>query len=149
MFDLTPLYRSSVGFDRMARLLDEAANFEGNSYPPYNIERTSENDYRITMAIAGFTPTDINLEVKGNALTVTGKKPESADVKSDFLHQGIAGRGFTRRFQLADHMTVTNAALNHGLLQVELKRELPEALKPRTIPIQSEAPATIEAKLAA
>ncbi len=149
MFDLTPLYRSSVGFDRMARLIDEAANFESNTYPPYNIERTSENDYRITMAIAGFTPADINLEVKGNALTVTAKKPEQPEMKSDFLHQGIAGRGFTRRFQLADHMTVTKAIMNHGLLHIELKRELPEALKPRTIPIQSADAVTIEAKLAA
>jgi molecular chaperone IbpA len=149
MFDLTPLYRSSVGFDRMARLIDEAANFESNTYPPYNIERMSENDYRVTMAIAGFTPADINLEVKGNALTVTAKKPESAEIKSDFLHQGIAGRGFTRRFQLADHMTVTNATMNHGLLHVELKRELPEALKPRTIPIQSNSATTIAAKIAA
>jgi molecular chaperone IbpA len=135
MFDLTPLYRSTVGFDRLARMLDEASAFEAPTYPPYNIERLGEDDYRITMAVAGFAASDIAVEVKGNALTVTGRKAEKAESKSEFLHQGIAARAFERRFQLADHMEVKAADLENGLLHVTLKRELPEAMKPRTIPV--------------
>ena len=137
MFDFAPLYRSSVGFDRLERMLDDAASFETPAYPPYNIERVGEDEYRITIAIAGFGAADINLEVKGNALTVTGKKTDKLDVKTEYLHQGIAGRNFERRFQLADHVEVTGADLNHGLLHISLKREIPEALKPRTIAIRS------------
>lgn len=135
MFDLTPLYRSSVGFDRLARMLDEAASFETPAYPPYNIERLSDDEYRITMAVAGFSPADIGIEVKGNALTVSGKKAEKAETKSEFLHQGIASRAFERRFQLADHVEVKGAGMENGLLHISLKREIPEAMKPRSIPV--------------
>ena len=150
MFDFAPLYRSSVGFDRLARMLDDAASFEIPAYPPYNIERVGEDEYRITIAIAGFGAQDINLEVKGNALTVTGKKTEKPDGKSEYLHQGIAARNFERSFQLADHVEVAGADLNHGLLHISLKREIPEALKPRTIAIRSgDQPKVLEAKKAA
>jgi molecular chaperone IbpA len=150
MFDLTPLYRSSIGFDRLGRLLDEAAGLEAPAYPPYNIERLGEHEYRITMAVAGFAPSDIALEVKGNALTVSGKKAEKADGKSEFLHQGIAQRAFERRFQLADHVEVTGAEMDNGLLHIALKREIPEALKPRTIAVRPAAAAKVlEAKQAA
>lgn len=150
MFDFAPLYRSSVGFDRLARMLDDAASFETPAYPPYNIERVGEDEYRITIAIAGFGASDINLEVKGNALTVTGKKTEKPDGETEYLHQGIAGRNFERRFQLADHVEVTGADLNHGLLHISLKREIPEALKPRTIAIRSaNEQKVLEAKKAA
>jgi molecular chaperone IbpA len=150
MFDFAPLYRSGVGFDRLARMLDEASSFEVPTYPPYNIERVSEDEYRITMALAGFTAEDVSLEVKGQALTVTGKKSEKADAKSEFLHQGIAARNFERRFQLADHVEVTGAELENGLLHVSLKRNIPEAMKPRTIAIKTgHGPKTIEAKKAA
>ncbi len=149
MFDLTPLYRSSVGFDRLARMLDDAAGFDVPAYPPYNIEKLGEDDYRITMAVAGFAPADIALEVKGNALTVTGRKGPAAEAKTEFLHQGIAARSFERRFQLADHVEVKGAEMDNGLLHIALKREVPEALKPRTIAITSGSPKTIEAKRAA
>jgi molecular chaperone IbpA len=150
MFDFAPLYRSTVGFDRLARMLDDAAGFEVPAYPPYNIERVSEDEYRITMAIAGFTAADVNLEVKGQALTVTGKKAEKAEPKGEFLHQGIAARNFERRFQLADHVEVTGAELADGLLHVSLKRTIPEALKPRTISIKNASAAkTIDARQAA
>lgn len=150
MFDLTPLYRSTVGFDRLARMLDEASSFEAPSYPPYNIERLAEDEYRITMAVAGFAPEDIAIEVKGNALTVSGKKAEKTETKTEFLHQGIASRAFERRFQLADHVQVQGAGLENGLLHISLKREVPEALKPRTIPVNGvQAPKTIEARKAA
>ena len=150
MFDLTPLYRSSVGFDRLARMLDEAASFEAPAYPPYNIERFSENEYRITMAVAGFSPSDISIETKGHALTVSGKKADKVEAKTEFLHQGIASRAFERRFQLADHVEVIGADLENGLLHISLKREIPEAMKPRTIPVGTGATAqVIEARKAA
>jgi molecular chaperone IbpA len=150
MFDLTPLYRSSVGFDRLARLMDEAAGFEVPAYPPYNIEKLGEDEYRITMAVAGFAPEDVNLEVKGNALTVTGKKASKADNGAEVLHQGIAARAFERRFQLADHVEVKGAEMDHGLLHIALKHEVPEALKPRMIAIkQASQPKAIEARKAA
>ena len=119
MFDLTPLYRSTIGFDRFARMLDEAATFEAPAYPPYNIERLGEDEYRITMAVAGFGQGDIAIEVKGNSLSVTGKKSGEPDTKTEFLHQGIAGRAFERRFQLADHMEVIGASLDNGLLHAD------------------------------
>lgn len=134
MFDLTPLYRTGVGFDRLAKMLDEVNNFDAPSYPPYNIERTGEHEYRITMAVAGFTADELNIEVKNNALTVSGKKAERED-KQESLHQGIAARNFERRFQLADHVEVTGAEMENGLLHVDLKREIPEVMKPRTIAI--------------
>ena len=134
MFDFTPLYRSSVGFDRLFQLLDEAAATETQAYPPYNIERLGENEYRITMAVAGFGPADVNIEAKGNTLTVTGKKADKPAV-GDMLHQGIAARGFERRFQLADHVEVKGADMDNGLLHIALERRVPEALKPRQISI--------------
>lgn len=150
MFDLTPLYRSTVGFDRLARMLDEASSFEAPSYPPYNIERLAEDEYRITMAVACFAPEDISIEVKGNGLTVSGKKAEKSDAKVEYLHQGIASRAFERRFQLADHVQVNGAGMENGLLHISLKREVPEALKPRTIPVNGAQPQkTIEARKAA
>jgi molecular chaperone IbpA len=149
MFDYSPFYRSSVGFDRLFRLLDEAANVETVTYPPYNIERTGENAYRITMAVAGFSSDEIAIEAKGNALTVTGKKPDKADGKVEFLHQGIAARNFERRFQLADFVEVKGADLADGLLHITLERHVPEAMKPRQIAINAVAkPKAIEAKAA-
>jgi molecular chaperone IbpA len=135
MFDYTPFYRSSVGFDRLFRLLDEAANGETPAFPPYNIERLGENDYRITMAVAGFTAADLSIEAKGNSLTVVGKKADKADKGVEVLHQGIAGRSFERRFQLADYVEVKGADLANGLLHISLVRVVPEALKPRQIAI--------------
>lgn len=139
MFDFTPLYRSSVGFDRMFQLLDEAAASETQSYPPYNIERVGDNEYRITMAVAGFGPNDVSIEAKGNTLTVTGKKADKTQPAGEMLHQGIAARGFERRFQLADHVEVKGADMDNGLLHISLKREVPEALKPRQIPVNGGA----------
>ncbi len=137
MFDLSPLYRSTVGFDRLAQMFDDLSSFEAPTYPPYNIERLGEDEYRITMAVAGFSPDDVNIEVKQNTLTVTGKKAEKQEEKSEFLHQGIASRAFERRFQLADHVEVKGADMANGLLHIALKREIPEAMKPRIIPIKS------------
>jgi molecular chaperone IbpA len=149
MFDYTPLYRSSIGFDRLFRLLDEAQSVETQSYPPYNIERLSENAYRITMAVAGFADHELSIEAKGNALTVTGKKAHKPEAVTEYLHQGIAGRSFERRFQLADYVEVKGADLDHGLLHISLVREVPEALKPRQIAIGSTAqPKVLEAKAA-
>lgn len=150
MFDLTPLYRSTVGFDRLARTLNEASAFDAPTYPPYNIEKLSDDEYRITMAVAGFAPEDITVEVKGNALSVAAKKTEKQEQTGEFLHQGIASRAFERRFQLADHVQVLSAGMENGLLHVALKREVPEALKPRTIPVNGvEGPKVIEARKAA
>jgi molecular chaperone IbpA len=145
-YDLTPLYRSTVGFDRLFSLLDSVAGAEGQTpgYPPYNIERTDENAYRITVAVAGFGEKDLNIEVREGTLTVRGEKT-AAESRTQVLHQGIAGRSFERRFQLADHVQVTGASLENGLLHVDLVREVPEAKKPRVIPIGSGAPA-IDAK---
>jgi molecular chaperone IbpA len=137
-FDLSPLYRSTVGFDRLFSLLDSVAFNEPSvsSYPPYNIERFDENAYRITMAVAGFREQDLNIELKENALTIRGeKREEETTERGEVLHQGIAARGFERRFQLADHVEVVGASLENGLLHVDLRRELPEAMKPRTIEI--------------
>src|SRR5580700_5926489 len=136
--DFTPLYRSAVGFDRLAALLDAAAASDSASgYPPYNIERTDENAYRIEIAVAGFKPEDLSIEVKENVLTVQGRKAAN-DENRHFLHRGLAERNFDRRFQLADYVVVTDANLSDGLLSVSLKRELPEAKKPRKIEISSE-----------
>jgi molecular chaperone IbpA len=135
--DFSPLYRSVVGFDRLAALLDQAATQDSAAgYPPYNIERTDENAYRIEIAVAGFRPDELTIEVKENLLTVTGRKAANDDARK-FLHRGLAERNFERRFQLADYVIVTDAALDNGLLSVSLKRELPEALKPRTIAIST------------
>jgi molecular chaperone IbpA len=140
--DLTPLYRSVVGFDRLADLLDSASAEAATGYPPYNIERTDENAYRIEIAVAGFKREDLNIEVKENLLTVQGRKPANEDTKR-YLHRGLAERNFERRFQLADYVVVTDAQLADGLLSISLKRELPEALKPRRIEIGSDAKATL------
>jgi len=135
MFDLTPLYRTGIGFDRMARLMDDMAKFDAPTYPPYNIELVGDDAYRITMAVAGFAGADLGIEVKEGTLTVTGRKGPEAEDRSQFLHQGIAARSFERRFQLADHVEVTGAEIENGLLHISLKREIPEAMKPRSIPI--------------
>jgi len=137
-FDLAPLYRSTVGFDRLFSMLDQGAGFDNAAptYPPYNIERTGENAYRISVAVAGFGESELSLEAKENTLTIRGEKAEKADeTKGEVLYQGIAARAFERRFQLADHVQVTGATLANGLLHVDLVREIPEAKKPRQIPI--------------
>jgi molecular chaperone IbpA len=133
-YDLTPLYRNSVGFDRVFDLLDTMSKSEAGGYPPYNIERLDENDYRITLAVAGFGEGDLEIEFREDTLTVTGRRNES-DENRTFLHQGIAGRSFERRFRLAEHVKVEGASLENGLLNIELKREIPEAMKPRKIAI--------------
>jgi molecular chaperone IbpA len=133
-FDFAPLYRSTVGFDRLAQLLDSVGGFESDGYPPYNIERLGDNDYRITMAVAGFGKDEFKIEVKEQTLVVSGeKKPEIKD--RVFLHRGIAARAFERRFQLADHVEVTGADFSDGLLHIDLVRNLPERMKPRTVSI--------------
>ncbi|MDF2996816.1 MAG: heat shock protein Hsp20 [Xanthobacteraceae bacterium] len=149
-FDLSPLYRSTVGFDRLFSLLDQVGGVDvGNTYPPYNIERTGENAYRITVAVAGFTEAELGIEVKENTLSIRGEKQAQDNTKSsDVLYQGIAARAFERRFQLADHVEVRGASLENGLLHVDLVREIPETLKPRTIPITNGSAKVIEAKAA-
>lgn len=148
-FDFSPLFRSAIGFDRMARLVETArAASEGPSYPPYNIEKTGEDSYVLTMAVAGFAPQDIELTAHENTLTVAGKAPNavgSGQENGRVLYRGIAGRAFERRFVLADHIVVEGAQLEHGLLHVALKREVPEALKPRRIAIQGTAPRALPA----
>lgn len=136
-FDTAPLYRSIVGFDRLAALLDAAAKTEAASgYPPYNIESVGENAYRIELAVAGFGPGELSIEARENVLTVTGRKADN-DADRRYLHRGLAARNFERRFQLADYVVVTDAQLANGLLAISLKRELPESLKPRQIPIST------------
>lgn len=147
-FDFAPLYRSTVGFDRLVQLLDSAGAVNNNgaqTYPPYNIERLGENEYRITMAVAGFSKDEINIEVKEATLTVSGEKTETTDEK-DYLHRGIATRSFERRFQLADHVEVAGADLKDGMLDIDLVRNVPERLKPRTVEIGTGEPKQIEAK---
>jgi molecular chaperone IbpA len=135
-FDFTPLYRSTVGFDRVFNLLDGLTNGEAQPYPPYNIERTGENAYRVTIAVAGFSADDLDVQARENVLTITGRRNEEAEQNGrEVLYRGIAGRAFERRFQLADHVQVNGASLEHGLLHIDLVRELPEAMKPRKIAI--------------
>ena len=142
--DFSPLYRSTVGFDRLFTMLDSLAQPDnGQSYPPYNIERTGEDAYRISMAVAGFADSEISIEAHRNVLTVKGEKAEEQNEGSEFLHRGIAARAFERRFQLADHVEVTGAQLANGLLHIDLKRNIPEEMKPRRIAI---APAKTSAK---
>ena len=147
-YDLSPLYRST-GFDRLFSLLDQATSNEAApSYPPYNIERTAENAYRITIAVAGFSEADLSIESKENALTVKGEKQANDNgEKREVLHQGIAARAFERRFQLADYVQVTGASLENGLLHIDLVREIPEAKKPRQIPIGAGSAKVLEAKV--
>jgi molecular chaperone IbpA len=140
-FDFSPLYRSTVGFDQLQSLLDSVTRDAGQpSYPPYNIERTGEHEYRISMAVAGFAESDLNIEVKQNVLTISGKRAEPE--QASYLYQGIAGRSFERRFQLADHVEVHGANLENGLLHVDLVRRVPEELKPRRIEISAPAKGT-------
>lgn len=145
-FDLSPLFRSTVGFDRLGRLLESAARVEdaAPSYPPYNIEKTGEDAYRIVMAVAGFGEDDLSIVVENGVLTVRGRQDkEDKDVR--YLHRGIAERAFERRFQIADFIEVAGAALENGLLKIDLVREVPEALKPRTIEIQGKVVGTKKA----
>ncbi|MDX1922828.1 MAG: Hsp20 family protein [Alphaproteobacteria bacterium] len=139
-YDLTPLFRSTIGFDNLSRLIDSAMKVDEAvpSYPPYNIEKLNDDAYRITMAVAGFSESELNLVTQDNVLLVTGKQTsdDAADARV-YLHRGIAARSFERRFQLADHVKVISASLKDGLLHVELKREVPEAKKPRAIKIES------------
>jgi len=139
-FDFAPLYRSTVGFDRMFSMFDQHGGVEGSapSYPPYNIERASENAYRISVAVAGFTDADLSIETKENRLTIRGEKQANDEERTaDVLYQGIAARAFERNFELADYVKVKGASLENGLLHVDLVREIPEAMKPRSIPIAS------------
>jgi molecular chaperone IbpA len=135
-FDFSPLYRSTVGFDRLANILDQAmtADPSQNAYPPYNIEKTGDDAYRITIAVAGFSDDELSIEAREGVLIVSGRKAETDEGRS-FLHRGIASRAFERRFQLADHVRATGAVTENGLLHVDLVREVPEALKPRRIEI--------------
>ena len=145
-FDYSPLYRSTVGFDRLFSLLDNVSQPENTpAYPPYNIERTGEDSYRISMAVAGFSEADLSIEAKQNSLTVTAERNEEEQNENEVLFRGIAARSFERRFQLADHVEVKNASLENGLLHIDLVREIPEAMKPRKIEIGKPAK-QIEAK---
>jgi len=147
--DFSPLYRSVVGFDRLAALLDAAGAETATGYPPYNIERTDENAYQIEIAVAGFKPEELNVEIKENLLTVQGRKAAN-DEPRRYLHRGLAERNFERRFQLADYVVVTDAKLVDGLLAISLKRELPEQLKPRRIEVTTaQAAPQIEGEQAA
>jgi molecular chaperone IbpA len=141
-FDFSPLYRSVVGFDRLAELLESAAKSDApTNWPPYNIEATGEDSYRVELAVAGFKPDELSIEVKENLLTVQGRKTAGdEDQARRFLHRGLAERSFERRFQLADYVVVTDANLSDGLLLISLKRELPESLKPRKVEIATGDP---------
>ncbi|MBO9407554.1 Hsp20 family protein [Shimia sp. R9_1] len=144
-FDLAPLYRSTVGFDQLANMMDRVLSNDvaQPSYPPYNIEKTADDAYRISLAVAGFSADDLSIEVKQNALIVTAKKGEERKEKT-YLHRGIATRAFERRFHLADHVRVTGASHEDGMLHIELQREIPEALKPRRIEISTGARKAVE-----
>ncbi len=147
-YDFSPLYRSSIGFERLANLLSNANRVEkGQSFPPYNIEVTGEDDYRITMAIAGFSIDDIDITSEQNKLTVVGNIG-AKDASREFLYQGIAERSFERRFQLADHVRVSGASIENGLLHIDLHREIPDAMKPQKIEIQSDSSRLIEGEKA-
>jgi molecular chaperone IbpA len=139
-YDLTPFYRSTVGFDRLFSLLDRAAPDGSPGYPPYNIERTGENSYRVTVAVSGFSQAELSIVAKENTLTIKGEKTANENGnKGEVLYRGIAARAFERAFQLADFVVVKNASLENGLLHVDLVREIPEAKKPRSIPITTSA----------
>ena len=148
-FDFSPLFRSTIGFDRLTRLVDAATRVDSASlgYPPYNIEKTGEDAYRLTMAVAGFSPNELDITVQENLLLVTGKSQKD-EAANRYLHRGIARRAFERRFSLADHIKVVGASLDNGLLHVDLVREVPEAMKPRQIPIAGSQP-QVEQKKAA
>ena len=140
-FDFSPLFRSTIGFDRLTRLVDAATRVDNSAlaYPPYNIEKTGEDAYRLTMAVAGFSPDELDITVQENTLLVTGKAKKEQE-GSNYLHRGIARRAFERRFSLADHIKVVGASLGNGMLHVDLTREVPEAAKPRKIEIGTAQP---------
>ncbi len=138
-FDMTPLFRSTVGFDRMARMIDSLANQQVPSYPPYNIEKIDEDNYRITMAVAGFAENELDVTVQDNQLVITGGKTEAEDEGRNYLYRGIAERSFERRFNLAEHIKIVGANLVNGLLHVELARQVPEEKKPRKVAIGTTA----------
>jgi molecular chaperone IbpA len=143
--DFTPFYRSTVGFDRLFNRLDGIVGQEAKTYPPYNIEKVGDNAYRISIAVAGFADSDVVIESKENSLTIKGAKAQDTEEKTrEFLHRGIAERAFELRFQLAEYVEVSGASLENGLLHIELKRELPESKKARTISINGTAPKAIE-----
>jgi len=144
--DHSPFFRSTVGFDRLLNLLDSASE---QGYPPYNIERSDENNYRVTVAVAGFAESELSVDVKDRVLTITGKRESEAAEKPSYLHQGIAGRGFERNFQLAEHVEVKGARLENGLLHVDLERVVPEEKKPRRITINAPELRSIEGAKAA
>ncbi len=151
-YDLTPFYRSTVGFDRLFNLLDQAGTDQAPGYPPYNIERTGENAYRVSVAVAGFAENELHIELKENTLTIKGEKQAQKQEKTgEVLYQGIAARAFERVFQLADFVQVKGAALENGLLHVDLVREIPETKKPRQIPINGKSveAQVVETKVAA
>ncbi|HEY5775132.1 MAG TPA: Hsp20 family protein [Xanthomonadales bacterium] len=146
-FDFSPLYRTSVGFDRLAALMSSATRQDqGNGYPPYNILITSEDHYRITMAVAGFSDDEIDITSEQNRLLITGNRADESEEQGEYLHRGIATRSFERRFNLADHVRVTGASLENGLLHIDLEREIPEAMKPRTIKIGKSATRLLDAE---
>jgi molecular chaperone IbpA len=154
-FDFAPFYRSTVGFDRLFSMLDQVGGVENaavSGYPPYNIKRSGENAYNISVAVAGFAGADLSIEVKENTLTIRGNKQNSGEEESGLIYQGIAERNFERNFQLADHVQIKGASLENGLLQVDLLRVVPEAMKPRAIPITTAKKVVVEgnaAKIAA
>ncbi len=144
-FDLSPLFRASVGFDNLARVFDNVTRLDDAhfAYPPYNIVKSDADNYRITFAVAGFAPDEIDVQVENNTLTVKGR-PKQDTVDTVYLHRGIAGRAFERRFELADHINVKDARIENGLLHIEMKREVPEALKPRKISIAGAQPQVLQ-----
>jgi molecular chaperone IbpA len=147
-FDFTPYRRSTIGFDRLFEFLENANREQAENYPPYDIEKLSDDRYRITLAVAGFGPDDIDITARQNLLTITGRKAESRGRDGSFVHMGIATRAFERRFELADFVRVENADMKDGLLSIELVREIPDAMKPRKIGINGAAPRTLEAERA-
>jgi molecular chaperone IbpA len=142
--DFSPLFRSMIGFDRLSNALETAYRSEPGGYPPYNVEVHGENDYRVTMAVAGFSRDDLEIEVTDNVLRVSGARGEAEGKDTKFLYRGIANRGFERKFQLADYVRVVDARLENGLLHVDLRREIPEAMKPRRIEIRGDDARLIE-----
>ena len=144
--DFSPLFRSTIGFDRLSSALEAAQRAESGGYPPYNVEVSGENAYRITMAVAGFSETDLDIEAKENILTVSGNRKADEDKETRYLYRGIATRGFERRFQLADYVKVVDARMENGLLHIDLVREIPEAMKPRKIEVRGTGERFIEGK---
>ena len=142
--DFSPLFRSRIGFDRLSNALETAYRTEPGGYPPYNVAVVGDNDYRITMAVAGFAQNELTMEAHENVLTVSGARSEEEKTDAKYLYRGIANRSFERKFQLADYVRVVDASLENGLLHIELRREIPEAMKPRTIEIRGDGGKLIE-----